>query len=103
MLKIYYRQITLDALCFHISPKDNTIKQNVSLVSLKFPFNFFYYRLKINCFFITKIISMVNTRLIGNLNIVLGFNDFEKNGKIILFIDVTWKIVHLIQTCTIWY
>ena len=54
-------------------------------------------------FFITKIISMVNTRLIGNLNIVLGFNDFGKNGKIILFIDVTWKIVHLIQTCTIWY
>ena len=46
---------------------------------------------------------MVNTRLIGNLNIVLGFNDFEKNGKIILFIDVTWKIVHLIQTCTKWY
>ena len=44
---------------------------------------------------------MVNTRLIGNLNIVLGFNDFEKNGKIILFIDITWKIVHLIQTCTI--
>ena len=30
-------------------------------------------------------------------------NDFEKNGKIILFIDITWKIVHLIQTCTIWY